>query len=55
MNVKDMLTGGMDSLVPRVKKKDLMKDENFVFHHHTHMATEFLADPNKFSENPTVG
>ena len=46
VSMKDMLSG-VSSLIPKPKKKDLMKEENIVFHHHTHKATEFMTDPNK--------
>ena len=50
VSMKDLFDGSnLESIMPKPKKKDLMKEENFVFHHHTHMATEFMADPNKFT------
>ena len=39
VSMKDILTG-MESIMPKPKKKDLMKEENIVFHHHTNMSTE---------------
>ena len=43
MSMKDILTGGADSLL-RPKIRNLLDEENIVFHHHARGANDFKRD-----------